>query len=65
MAGTPQAIALTQANSTHYYQKPGDGERYDTTRTLLGGDAERLTFEKINGTFQFLEGSRATRRASR
>ena len=27
VAGTPQAIALTQANSTHYYQKPDDGER--------------------------------------
>jgi hypothetical protein len=55
VTGTPQAIALTQANSTHYYQKPGDGERYDTTRTSLGGDAERLTFEKINGRFQFQE----------
>jgi hypothetical protein len=55
VTGTPRAIALTQANSTHYYQKPDDGERYDTTRTSLGGDAERLTFEKINGTFQFQE----------
>ena len=55
VAGTPQAIALTQANSTHYYQKPDDGQRYDTTRTSLGGDAERLTFEKINGRFQFQE----------
>jgi len=55
VAGTPKAIALTQANSTHYFQKPGDGERYDTTRTSLAGDAERLTFEKINGTFQFQE----------
>jgi hypothetical protein len=55
VAGTPQAIALTQANSTHYYQKPDDGQRYDTTLTSLGGDAERLTFEKINGSFQFQE----------
>jgi hypothetical protein len=56
VAGSPSAIALTQANSTHYYQKPGDGEAYDTTRTSLGGDAERLSFEKVNGTFQFFEG---------
>ena len=55
VAGTAKAIALTQANSTHYFQKPGDGERYDTTRTSLAGDAERLTFEKINGTLQFQE----------
>ncbi len=55
VSGTPHAIALTQSNSTHYYQKPGDGERYDTTRTSLSGDAERLTFEKISGTVQFQE----------
>ena len=56
VSGSPRAIALTQANSTHYYQKPGDGERYDTTRTSLGGDAQRLAFEKVNGTVQFFEG---------
>jgi hypothetical protein len=55
VSGTPAGIAVTQANSTHYYQKPDDGERYDTTRTSLGGDAERLTFEKISGTVQFQE----------
>ena len=55
VTGTPRGIAVTQANSTHYYQKPDDGEAYDTTRTSLGGDAERLRFEKINGTVQFLE----------
>ncbi|MBK5189275.1 MAG: hypothetical protein JJD97_13605, partial [Gemmatimonadaceae bacterium] len=56
VSGSPQAIALTQANSTHYYQKPGDGERYDTTRTSLGGDAERIAIEKVNGRVQFFEG---------
>ncbi len=55
VAGSPKAIALTQANSTHYYQKPGDGESYDTTRTSLAGDAERLAFEKVNGSLQFSE----------
>jgi hypothetical protein len=56
VAGSPRGIAVTQANSTHYFQKPGDGEAYDTTRTSLGGDAERLSFEKVNGTIQFFEG---------
>ena len=55
VTGTPRGIAVTQANSTHYYQKPDDGEAYDTTRTSLGGDAERLRFEKVSGTVQFLE----------
>ncbi|MEP7065993.1 MAG: DUF5916 domain-containing protein [Gemmatimonadota bacterium] len=56
VTGSPHAIAVTQANSTHYYQKPDDGEAYDTTRTSLGGDGERLSVEKANGTFQFFEG---------
>lgn len=55
VAGSAKSIALTQANSTHYFQKPGDGERYDTTRTSLGGDAERLSFDKVNGLVQFQE----------
>jgi hypothetical protein len=55
VAGSARAIALTQANSTHYFQKPGDGEAYDTTRTSLGGDAERLSFDKVNGLVQFQE----------
>ena len=56
VAGSPRGIAVTQANSTHYFQKPGDGEAYDTTRTSLSGDAERLSFERVNGTIQFFEG---------
>ncbi|MEO6211852.1 MAG: DUF5916 domain-containing protein [Gemmatimonadaceae bacterium] len=55
VSGSAQSIALTQANSTHYYQKPRDGEAYDTTRTSLGGDAERLSFDKVNGLVQFQE----------
>ncbi|MEO8879030.1 MAG: DUF5916 domain-containing protein, partial [Gemmatimonadaceae bacterium] len=55
VSGSAKSIALTQANSTHYYQKPRDGEAYDTTRTSLGGDAERLSFDKVNGLVQFQE----------
>ncbi|MDQ2767308.1 MAG: carbohydrate binding family 9 domain-containing protein [Gemmatimonadota bacterium] len=55
VAGSARSIALTQANSTHYFQKPGDRESYDTTRTSLGGDAERLSFDKVNGLVQFQE----------
>ncbi len=49
VSGSPQAMALTQANSTHYYQRPGSGLVYDTTRTSLTGDAEKISFGKIGG----------------
>ena len=49
VTGTEAAIALTQANSTHYYQRPGSGAGYDPTRTALNGDAEQLAFSKVGG----------------
>ena len=49
VAGSTGAIALTQASSTHYYQRPGSGLVYDTTRTSLSGDAEKISFGKIGG----------------
>lgn len=47
--GTPQAIALTQANSVHYFQQPGDTPVLDTTRTVLGGHSEQVKFGKYGG----------------
>ena len=49
VAGTPQAIAATQRDAVHYYQRPDAGLPYDTTRTVLSGDAEELKFGKIAG----------------
>ena len=49
VAGTDNAIALTQRDPVHYYQRPGAGVSYDSTRTSLSGDAEELFFSKLGG----------------
>jgi len=50
VAGTPQAMAATQTDAVHYYQRPDAGLAYDTTRTSLSGDAEALQIGKVGGT---------------
>jgi hypothetical protein len=49
VAGTDSAIALTQRDPVHYYQRPGVGVSYDPTRTSLAGDGEALKFGKVGG----------------
>src|SRR5439155_1251171 len=49
VAGSAQAIAATQRDAVHYYQRPDVGLPYDTTRTSLSGDAEELQFGKVGG----------------
>lgn len=49
VAGTDSAIAATQRDPVHYYQRPGVGVSYDPTRTSLVGDAEELLFGKVGG----------------
>src|SRR5256884_1276502 len=49
VAGSAQAIAATQRDAVHYYQRPDVGLPYDTTRTSLSGDAEELQFGKGGG----------------
>src|SRR5947199_280943 len=49
VAGSAQAIAVTQRDAVHYYQRPDVGLPYDTTRTSLSGDAEELQFGKVGG----------------
>ena len=49
VAGSSQAIANTQRNATHYYQRPDDGVAFDSTRTSLSGHAEALQFGKVGG----------------
>ncbi|HVH68344.1 MAG TPA: DUF5916 domain-containing protein [Gemmatimonadales bacterium] len=48
VAGTAQAIAATQQDAVHYYQRP-DAFRYDPTRTSLSGNAQELQFGKVGG----------------
>src|SRR5207244_13250189 len=49
LTGTAAAIALTQRDPVHIYQRPGAGASYDPTRTSLAGDAEELLFGKVGG----------------
>ena len=49
IAGTDSAIARTQRDPVHFYQRPGAGVTYDSTRTTLSGDAEELFFSKLGG----------------
>jgi len=49
VAGSAQAIAETQRDATHYYQRPDAGITFDSTRTALTGDAEMLQFGKVGG----------------
>src|SRR5713101_8267347 len=49
VTGSARAIAATQRDAVHYYQRPDAGLTYDTTRTSLAGDAEELQFSKVGG----------------
>ncbi len=50
VAGTPQAIALTQRSSTHYLQRPDASYlTYDPSRTSLSGYSDELALEKASG----------------
>lgn len=57
VAGTPAAIAQTQRDPVHNYQRPDAGLPYDTTRTSLAGDAEELLFDKLGGGITFFQTS--------
>lgn len=47
--GSANAIAATQRNSVHQYNRPDDNLVYDPTRTNLNGDAERISLSKFGG----------------
>lgn len=47
--GSAQAIALTQTNSVHNYQRPDDNISYDSTRTSLGGYTAQVSISKRGG----------------
>jgi len=47
--GARQAIAATQRNGVHLYQRPDGGLPFDSTRTSLTGDAEDVSFGKFGG----------------
>ncbi|MFL5488111.1 MAG: DUF5916 domain-containing protein [Gemmatimonadaceae bacterium] len=47
--GSQEAIASTQLDGVHRYQRPDDNIEFDANRTSLSGNAERLTFSKFGG----------------
>jgi hypothetical protein len=49
ISGSASAIAATQRDGVHRYQRRDDGIAYDPTRTELAGDAQRLTISKFGG----------------
>jgi len=51
--GTPAAIARTQLNSVHFYQRPDHEEHFDSTRTSLGGSVAAVSLSKIGGAVRW------------
>src|SRR5437879_2856086 len=62
VSGSASAIAATQRDAVHYYQRPDAGLPYDTTKTSLSGDAEELQLSKVGG--QHLLGQTSYQRRS-
>jgi len=57
VAGSANAIALTQQSSAHYFQRPDNGYvLFDTTRTALSGLAAQATIGKENGFVRWQAG---------
>jgi hypothetical protein len=49
VAGSSAAIARTQRNPVHLYQRPDDRLDFDSTRTSLSGTSMELRFAKVGG----------------
>jgi hypothetical protein len=47
--GSQEAIAATQRDGVHRFQRRDDNLAYDPTRTSLTGDAQRVTLSKFGG----------------
>ena len=57
VAGSASAIAATQRDPVHLYQRPDGPLAFDSTRTSLSGDAEEIHFGKISGEHLMFETS--------
>ena len=53
VGGSAEAIARTQLNSVHLYQRPDHEQRFDATRTSLGGNVVSGTLAKIGGAVRW------------
>ena len=51
--GSANAIALTQRSSVHLHQRPDHEERFDSTRTTMGGFVTSTGLKQIGGRFRY------------
>lgn len=51
--GSARAIALTQRNSVHLYQRPDHDEAYDSTRTSMGGAVVSTGIKQVGGRVRY------------
>ncbi len=49
VGGSEEAIAATQRDGVHRYQRPDSPLRFDPSRTSLTGDAQRISVSKFGG----------------
>ena len=61
VSGSAQAIARTQTQPAHYFQRPDDGIGFDPTRTSLGGNSVELRIAKVGGNHLHFETGYAQR----
>ncbi len=57
VAGSAAAIAATQTDAVHFYQRPDAGLPLDSTRTTLGGSSQALNFAKVGGQHLLFQSS--------
>ena len=53
--GSRSAIGRLQTDAVHYYQRPDASLPFDSTATVLGGDAEEFKFGKVGGQHLMFE----------
>ena len=51
--GSANAIALTQRNSVHFYQRPDHEQDYDSTRTAMGGVVVSAGIKQVGGRTRY------------
>ncbi|MCC6242956.1 MAG: carbohydrate binding family 9 domain-containing protein [Gemmatimonadaceae bacterium] len=51
--GSREAIALTQRNSVHFFQRPDHESTYDTTRTSMGGQVFSTGIKQVGGRLRY------------
>jgi hypothetical protein len=63
VSGTEEALALTQREPVHYFQRPGDDLAFDPTLTSLSGASGEVRFGKVGGQRSRFETGYARRSA--